>query len=266
MKTVELQGNHADSLAEVTRLRKENEELRRALRAKDDFIAIAAHELRNPMTPILGISQLALRSAKKAGTMCPPRIIPLLENLQDAVEAFVERATRLLDVSRIETGNLKLDPTTTDLSALVRSVAKRYEIIAGRVGSPLQLAIEDGVVGILDRLAVEQIVENLLSNAFKFGVGKPVLLRLKLEAGVACFEVKDHGPGMSADQTDRIFGQFEQIVTQYKGSGFGIGLWVTSRLIAAMKGRITVVSCQGDGSTFTAKLPLEQAETDRSPA
>ena len=246
-----------DESQELIRLREENSQLLQAIRAKDDFIAIAAHELRNPMTPILGTAQLALAAGRKAQAACPPRVLTLLERLQLAVEDFMGRATRLLDVSRIETGNLKLEPVTTDLSKLVYTVAQKYEATALRNNSPLELEIEDGAVGQLDRLAVEQIIENLLSNAFKFGIGQPVEIRLSVEAQSAKLQVQDLGPGMSPEQQARIFGQFEQIVSQYEGSGFGIGLWVTSRLVTAMQGQISVSSAPGEGSTFTVVFPLE---------
>lgn len=249
---------------ELIRLRAEVAHLRQVIRAKDDFIAIAAHELRNPMTPILGTAQLALLAGRKAQANCPPRVIMLLERMHLAVQDFIERATRLLDVSRIEAGNLKLEPVAIDLSKLVRTVVQKYEVMALRNHSVLNQAIEDGATGTLDPLAVEQIVENLLSNALKFGTGKPVDIHLEVVGQSALIEVQDRGAGMPPDQQARIFGRFEQIVTQYEGSGFGIGLWVTSRLVAAMNGKIAVSSVLGEGSTFKVVLPLEFLPEDRT--
>ena len=97
-----------DDLGELADLRRQVKELRQAVRARDDFIAIAAHELRNPMTPILGVADLALAAARAAGGACPPRVTVLLERLQIIVEDYVRRATQLLYVSRIEAVNLRL--------------------------------------------------------------------------------------------------------------------------------------------------------------
>jgi len=111
-----------DEVSELAQLRQLVEDLRQAVRARDDFIAIAAHELRNPMTPIVGVAELALISARKAEGRCPTRVIFLLERLQRLVQDYVGRATKLLDVSRLEAGNFQLEPSATNLSHLVLSI------------------------------------------------------------------------------------------------------------------------------------------------
>jgi signal transduction histidine kinase len=254
----------ADTALEVAELRRRVEELLQAVRARDDFIAIAAHELRNPMTPIIGLAKAALTATRNAKGAGSPRITTLLEHLQRAAQDFVRRATRLLDVGRIESGNLRLELSETDLSELVRTVAQRYAVAAAHGRSALELEVEDGVFGTWDRLAVEEIVENLLSNALKFGMGRPVTLRLRLDERSALLQVQDRGVGMPSDQQTRIFGRFEQVVGQHRGSGFGVGLWVASRLVAAMDGRIAVSSRLGEGSTFTVTLPLVPPEPDQA--
>jgi len=243
-------------------LRQQVAELREAVRARDDFIAIAAHELRNPMTPIIGVAELALKAARDAGSACPPRVTTLLERMQLLAQDFIQRSTRLLDVSRIEAGNLQLESSSTDVSALVLAVARKYDVIAARSRSPVELAIEDGIVGVLDRLAVEQVVENLLSNAFKFGAGEPVTVRLRLDGPSVQLDVQDRGIGMLPDQQARLFGRFEQVIAQHRGTGFGVGLWLANRLVTAMGGRIAIASRTGEGSTFTATLPLTPLEPD----
>jgi two-component system OmpR family sensor kinase len=155
-------GDQAVSLDE---LRRQVEQLREAVRARDDFIAIAAHELRNPMTPVLGMTELALAAARRAPDRCPPRVTALLERLHQAVQEYVKRATKLLDVSRIESGNLRLEPRALDVSSLVLTIAQNHEVLAARGGSSLQLDVEGGITGKLDALAVEQVIDNLLSNA-----------------------------------------------------------------------------------------------------
>src|SRR5689334_6877369 len=139
---------------ELIELRQRVVALEAAVRARDDFIAIAAHELRNPMQPILGTAELALVAARKAGSKCPPRITQLLESMQSLVGNYVARATRLLDVTRIGAGNLRLEPSPVDLSALVEAVIQKYRIPAGRARSKLEPEIEQGIVGVCDRLAV----------------------------------------------------------------------------------------------------------------
>jgi two-component system, OmpR family, sensor kinase len=245
-----------DDVPELANLRRQIEDLRQAVRARDDFIVIAAHELRNPMTPILGVAELALLAAQKAEGTLPSRIIALLERLQLLIQGYMKRATRLLDISRLDAGNLQLEPAPTDLSNLARAVLQRYEAEAVHQDCLLQRDIEDGIVALCDPLAAEQIVENLLSNALKFGAGRPVTLSLRAEKGSARFDVLDGGIGMSVEQQGRIFGRFEQVVGNHSGSGFGLGLWIASRLVEAMDGRISVSSRTGEGSIFSVVLPL----------
>lgn len=246
---------------ELARLRQEVEDLRQSVRARDDFIAIAAHELRNPMTPVVGVAELALIAARKAeDNLCPPRVVALLERLQRLIQDYMKRTTRLLDISRLQAGKLQLEPATTDLSGLALSVAQRYEPEAAHQRCVLQLDVQDGITGVCDPLAVEQVIENLLSNALKFGAGQPVALRLSSNGFSAYFEVQDRGIGMPTDQQARIFGRFEQVVANHNGGGFGLGLWITSRLVQAMEGRITVSSRLGQGATFHVMLPLRRAD------
>jgi signal transduction histidine kinase len=252
--------------AELADLRQQVAQLRDAVRARDDFIAIAAHELRNPMTPIMGVAELALKAARSAESTCPPRITTLLERMQLLAQDFIQRSTRLLDVSRIEAGNLQLRPSETDLSALVLSVVQKYSIPATHRRSLVELDIKDGVTGVLDPLAVEQVVENLLSNALKFGAGKPVTVRLRSDGQSAQLDVQDQGIGMSPDQQGRVFGRFEQVIAQHRGPGFGVGLWLANCLVAAMNGQIAVSSHIGEGSTFTVTMPLAPLGPDRDDA
>jgi two-component system OmpR family sensor kinase len=115
-----------DAASELVALRQQVEALREAVRARDDFIAIAAHELRNPMTPLSGLTELALAAARKAEGTCPPRVTVLLERLQKAVQDYIGRATRLLDISRLQTDNLQLKPSPIDLSQIVLAAVRRY--------------------------------------------------------------------------------------------------------------------------------------------
>jgi two-component system, OmpR family, sensor kinase len=247
-----------DNHALIAFLQSELDQLKISLQARDDFIAIAAHELRNPMTPLLGLSHLALTAARKADPPVAPSLLSLLEKMEISIQDFVDRATRLLDLSRINAGNLQLRPVETDLSAILSTIAAKYENPALRKGSPLDLNIEPGVKAWLDPLAFTQIVENLLSNAFKFGNGQPVRLCFARNEDGVTLSVEDSGIGISAEQQRHIFGRFNQAAPPPLGGGIGIGLWLTGRLAAAMKGRVSVASHTGQGATFTVHLPRRQ--------
>lgn len=250
-----------DKHALIAFLQAELAQLKISLQARDDFIAIAAHELRNPMTPLLGLSHLALTAAQKADPPVPPPLMSLLEKMDISIQDFVDRATRLLDLSRINAGNLQLRPAEADLSAILSTIAAKYENPVLRRGSPLEVNIEPEVKAWLDPLAFTQIVENLLSNAFKFGNGQPVRLSLAGNEEGVTLSVEDSGIGISADQQRHIFGRCNQATPPPLGGGIGIGLWLAGRLVAAMKGRVSVTSHAGQGATFTVQLPRRHPPT-----
>jgi signal transduction histidine kinase len=117
------------------------------------------------------------------------------------------------------------------------------------------------VVGMFDRTAIEQIVENLLSNAVRYGAGQPIHVSLAGDANIARLSVRDHGIGISHADQARIFEQFQRAAGNNTDGGFGVGLWITRELVLAMEGKISVTSEIGTGSTFTVSLPLKEAES-----
>jgi two-component system, OmpR family, sensor kinase len=230
------------------------------VRARDEFVAIAAHELRNPMTPIL-LQVGALLAAARSPRRCRPEVlVPRLEALERAVEEFVRRATTLLDVSRVAAGNLRIEPAEVDLTGVVRGVVDRAGTTARRARSHLEADLQEGVVGSVDRLALEQVAENLLSNAIKFGAGRPVRVALRADGRTARLVVRDRGVGISEADRARVFQRFERAVARREHGGFGIGLWLANQLVVAMGGAIGVESEPGAGTTLTVSLPLGRVE------
>jgi len=232
------------------------EELREAVRARDEFVAIAAHELRNPMTPIL-MQVHNLAAAARNPRRCRPEILaPRLELLEHAVRDFVRRSTTLLDVSRVAAGNVRIELAEVDLSSVVQGVVDRAGVAARMARSGLEADLQEGVVGLWDRLALEQVAENLLSNALKFGAGKPVDVALRADSRAARITIRDRGIGISEEDRARVFKRFERAVTRREHGGFGVGLWLANQLVAAMGGAVAVESAPGEGTTFTVTLPL----------
>lgn len=234
-------------------------ELREAVRARDEFLSTVAHELRNAVTPIVMQVHALLNGARRGDANWREAALPRLERLQLAADRYVSRATMLLDLSRLTAGHRQLEWTEFDLSALLRETVREQEPVAEFARSTITADIQEGVVAMLDRLAVEQVADNLISNAIKYGGGKPVHVSLTADSGTARLVVRDQGIGISAEDQARIFGQFERAVTRSQRGGFGIGLWIVSQLVSAMAGDIAVESRAGEGSTFTVMLPLRPA-------
>lgn len=225
------------------------------LAARDAFLAVAAHELRNPMTPILAQVQ---RLRRRAGDLQPEAIDEALARIELLVEGYVRRATTLLDVSRLAQGEARLHPSTVDVAALLAALVAAAEPAAAYAGSSLTLDCPGTLPALLDRTALEQILDNLVSNAVKYGVGRPIRVEAGREGERLRIAVRDGGDGIAADDQARIFDRFERAVA--KGSstgGFGVGLWVSSGLARSMGGSLTVESRPGDGSTFLLSLPLD---------
>jgi two-component system, OmpR family, sensor kinase len=241
----------------ISELRRRNAELTEAVRARDRFIAVAAHELRNPMAALyLRVQQLA-RIVQSSAERDPERLTRELARLNSLMERYVKRASMLLDVSRITAGKgVALQPTSVDFSALLRETIEEARPAASHAGSSLELRIANNVRGEWDRLALGQIIDNILSNAVKFGAGKPIEVSLAGDAETATFRVTDHGIGISRADQMRIFEPFERTRGAPPHSGFGIGLWLVRELVDAMGGHIDIASLPNAGSTFTIALPL----------
>lgn len=229
------------------------EELRAAVAARDEFIAVAAHELRNPMTPIMGQVQLLLSRARRE--QVSDTLISGLEMLETAVDHYVRRATTLLEITRLNAEKIQLQPSSFDLCELVRECVRKYEQMAVRAGSQLRCLAEQPVLGTWDRLATEQVLDNLLSNAIRYGDGKPVSIELVADDHRVVLRVVDRGIGIAPADRTKIFERFEQGSSAPRSGGFGIGLWLSNKLVQAQGGVLQVESAVGQGSTFVVSLP-----------
>ena len=229
-------------------------ELVDAIAARDAFIAVAAHELRNPMTPMVGQLDLLL-TGLRAGRLSSEQVEQRLVRIQQAMNTYLKRATALLDVSRLTSGQFRLESTAFDLCVLVRAVVETFAEAACRAGSPIRV-VAASLPGTWDHLAMEQIIDNLVSNAVKFGGSQPIEVRAEALDDEIRITVRDGGPGISPDDRTRIFSRFERVAGQSeRRSGFGVGLWVVGQLVAAMRGTVAVDEAPGGGTAFVVSLP-----------
>jgi len=229
------------------------EELRAAIAARDEFIAIAAHELRNPVTPIVAQAQLIAARARREGVS--EALLKSIDNLQLAVDHYLRRATMLLEISRVNAGRVRLQPETFDLCAMVRDCVRNHEQLAAYAGATIEVSGAAEIVGSWDRMALEQVMDNLLSNAVRYGDGKPIRVVLSADEDGAEIDVIDQGIGIAPQDRARIFERFERAVGNTAQGGFGIGLWLSRQLVLAHGGELEVESALGQGSTFVVRLP-----------
>jgi signal transduction histidine kinase len=241
-------------LNEVLELRvvERTAQLRQALAARDEFIMVASHELKTPLTS-LGFHLELL--AGELGDKLPPASLQRVLRLSRLMSRLTALVRTLLDVSSITDGKLKLELRQCDLAEVVRRAVMDLEDDLLGKGCTLSLAIEGPIWGQWDPVRIEQILINLLSNAMKYAAGHPVAVVLRSDGESAQLIVEDEGPGIAAGDLARIFEKYERASSAYNYGGLGLGLFVTRQLIEAIGGEIHAHSTLGSGTRFTVLLP-----------
>jgi PAS domain S-box-containing protein len=224
-----------------------------AVRLRDDFVAIAGHELKTPLAALL----MQVESMQRAMGNGRVPTTEWTEKLARSGRRLETLINQLLDVSRISSGRLRLEPEPCDLVALVQGVVERFADASARAHCTVTVDGEQRIEGHWDRIRLEAVISNLLSNAIKYGKGRPVEIRLVHERGDALLRVIDHGIGIDREHQERIFQRFERVVATRDYGGFGLGLWIARNIVEAAGGAVSVVSEPGEGSTFTVRLPLD---------
>ncbi len=229
-------------------------QLRQTLAMRDESFAIAAHELKDPLFAIQLSLQFLRHSAQRQGAL-PPHLVQHLEVSERQAERLGRLIGNLLDASRIANQRLQLEVEPLDLGELAREMAQRFQPKARSLGITLQVEKCQPLLGYFDRLRMEQIFGNLLSNALKYGAGKPVAVRVSVEDDRAVVEVEDRGSGIAPEDQERIFERYERLAENHKKESLGLGLYITRALVEAHGGVIRVRSELGQGATFRVTLP-----------
>ena len=231
-------------------------ELAEAMRLRDEFVALASHELNTPLTPLsLRLQSLARETARHPDSEFARHVTDYIEIANGQVQKLSALVADLLDVSLVASSKLALDLESVDFGAVVLETVAVYRRQAATAGSVIAVDAPR-IVGHWDELLLKKTASNLLENAIKFGLGKPIRVRLQATAETARLTVQDEGIGIAAQHLSRIFGRFERAVSSRNYGGLGLGLYVCRTIVEAMEGTIAVQSELGEGSTFTVELPL----------
>ena len=238
--------------AERGRLLAQSEE---AVRARDVFLAVASHELRTPLTPLRISLQILQREHAKR---------PHDDRLSGRVEVAIRQVDRLshlvenmLDIARGTMGwRVAIEPRAIDVAQLVRDVAARFTRDAARARSPLELCLVSPAMAWVDPAHIELVLGSLLSNAIKYGAGKPIEVSVERRPEVIRLAVRDHGAGVAPEERERIFGLFARAVSERRYGGLGLGLYIARQIVDASGGRITCSGEPGAGATFEVELPV----------
>jgi signal transduction histidine kinase/integral membrane sensor domain MASE1 len=229
----------------------------KALGLRDEFLAIAAHEMKTPLTSM----KVQIQHLERLLARDPEGHVEA-SRLRSVVFAALRQLRRLqhlddqfLDITRLTLGRFELRYEPLDFHELTREQLELHAEAAKKTSSELRLECAGAIPGEWDRLRLEQIVCNLLSNAIKFGAGKPITVRLEAQEEQVRIQVTDHGIGIALEDHQRVFERLERAVDSRHYGGLGMGLWIVRQSVAALGGDITLESAPGQGSTFTVELP-----------
>jgi signal transduction histidine kinase len=245
--------HHASLAIDNSRL---YQEARQAVAARDDFLSIASHELKTPVATLqLLIQNLMRRIQADPSSVSPAAASERLAAVDKQVLRLTKLINDLLDLSRITDGRMELELGPADLAAIVRDVVARHEEDARRARCTVSVDVQSPAQGVWDRLRIDQVVDNLLTNAIKYGAGGRIGVRVDGDEQIARLTVSDEGIGIPPEAQARIFQRFERAVSNSDYGGFGLGLWIVGQIVSAHSGEVRVESEPGRGSTFHIGLP-----------
>ena len=232
------------------------DELRLAVRVRDEFLSVASHELRTPITTLgLQIDGLSRVLPELVSAPQTDKVAHRLALTRRQVDRLTALVATLVDVSRITSGKLQLSKQHADLVAVVQTVAERLSDDAQRSGSSLRIEASGPVWGDFDVSCVDQVLTNLVSNAIRYGRGQAIAIGVDGKNANARLWVEDKGIGIALEHQARIFQQFERAAPSTSYGGLGLGLWISAQIVDAMSGTISVRSEVDVGSVFTVELP-----------
>lgn len=236
------------------------EELRTALKVRDEFLSIASHELKTPITSLKLQVQLLSRDLQRSEA---PEIYAKHAKALDMASRQTDRLTflvdNLLDVTRVEAGQFNIKPVKFNLSQVLSDTIDRFQGLLQEASCELMSHIHPDILGYWDQGRIEQVLVNLLSNAIKYAPQRPIVIKLYPESEEVVFKITDHGPGLTESDKTRIFRQFERVSSAINISGLGLGLYISKKIVDSHQGEILVESEEGRGTTFTVKLPLRNS-------
>jgi PAS domain S-box-containing protein len=244
---------------DVTRLKEIEAALRESVKIRDRFLSVAAHELKTPITP-LQLQMQGFQRVLKKGVIhkIPAEKLELMVEISNSqVNRLGRLINELLDLTRLDEGRLRLNLSHTDLCLIIRSTVSHFEQETEEDGtSPFILKLPPSLEGNWDSQKLEQVITNLVSNAVKYGMGRPIEISAKREDHVVKLSIRDQGIGIDPKDQMRIFERFERAVSEMHYGGLGLGLYITREIITLHGGKISVASTPDKGSTFEAELPV----------
>lgn len=232
-------------------------DLREAVRVRDEFLSIAAHELRTPITSLqLQLQMFCHPKFKEHAELNAERLRRIIEISERQVGKLTELINSLLEVSRIQAGTLPLQLDEVELAGLVQEIVERLSDQLARAGCQVEMRLQNGIVGHWDRFRLDQVLVNLLGNAARYAAGSMIEITARTQGAHAILTVRDEGPGIAAEELALIFERFHRSASSDHYGGLGLGLYIVAHIVHSHGGTIHAESEPAKGTSFIIDLPL----------
>lgn len=234
------------------------------IRFRDEFLSVASHELKTPLTSMLLQIQAALHNIRNVSLaqFSVEHLMAMLKNTENQTKRLSRMINDLLQVSIITTGKLDLELEEVNMTGLVNEILQDFSERLERDNYTINFKKGNAVIGHWDRVRIEQAVTNLISNAIKYGNKQPIDISVGQSHSIAKLTIRDHGIGVSKKQQTKVFELFERGVSQSEYRGLGVGLYITDQIVKAHGGKLLLHSKEGKGATFTIELPIKNSVAD----
>ena len=232
-----------------------NEILQDGIKARDQFLSVASHELKTPLTALKLQTEFILRQISQ-GKLDNEQAKSMLKKTTDNFNRINRLVDEMLDISRISSGKLTIHKTEADLKQVIEEVVETFRPQFEHSGVHDLTFQGESAIGQFDVFRIEQVMNNLLSNALKYGNFKEVEVKLQCEDNHALITVRDQGLGIPQESLSLVFNRFERVSGSTTISGLGLGLYIVREIVQEHKGSIWVESELGKGSSFFVRLPL----------
>lgn len=237
-----------------------NRQAQLEIKARDEFLSIASHELKTPLTLSLLQIQRALHNIRNVSlaNFSVQKLMDMLESVEQQTDRLSKMISDLSNVSLITTGRMKLEAAEFDMAQTVKDIVQHVKMSMRKKDYPITVDVPDSLVVIFDKVRIEQVITNLITNAIKYGNNKPIEVKLEKKGITVRLTVKDKGLGIPKHMQAKIFGRFERGNGHNEIKGLGVGLYITNQIISAHEGKINLKSKPGSGSEFSIELPAKK--------
>ena len=237
------------------------------IRARDEFLSIASHELKTPLTSMLLKLHNMINNIRNVSlaNFSVPELMKVLENAEQQIKSLATMINDLLNVSLITTGRMDLDLENFDLVAATKRVKENFSEALERKHYLVKIDVKSPVIGFWDRARIEQVITNLLSNAIKYGENKPIEIKVFSSDGIGKFIIKDQGIGIATEKQKMLFNRFTRVTpTDGEKKGLGVGLYITHQIVKAHNGRVKLFSIPKKDRLLRSNCQLKKLKRVKS--